>query len=131
MQTGAMLVEKLWSDGKRLSPRDVVAEFDRTIHDELDLAREAANCSQLRRNFLSSTLMMVPEVYWDWCTSEVMVMQRMTGIPISHRSTPRELGIDVRAWRAPASRSFSPRSFATGSFTPTCTRATSSSRSTR
>ena len=52
MQVGAMLVEKLWSDGKRLKPREVVAEFERTIHDELDLAREAANCSQLRSNFL-------------------------------------------------------------------------------
>ena len=85
MQVGAMLVEKLWSDGKRLKPREVVAEFERTIHDELDLAREAANCSQLRRNFLYSPLLLVPEVYWDWCTSEVMVMERMLGTPISQR----------------------------------------------
>ncbi len=95
MQTGATLVEKLWSDGKRLRPRDVVAEFEKTIHDELDLAREAANCSQLRRNFLGSTLMLVPEVYWDWCTSEVMVMQRMTGVQISRVDELRALGIDV------------------------------------
>jgi ubiquinone biosynthesis protein len=95
MQTGAMLVEKLWSDGKRLRPREVVAEFDKTIHDELDLAREAANCSQLRRNFLHSPLLLVPEVYWDWCSSEVMVMQRMTGIPISHVERLRDEGIDI------------------------------------
>ena len=95
MQTGALLVEKLWSDGKRLRPREVVAEFDKTIHDELDLAREAANCSQLRRNFLHSPLLLVPEVYWDWCTSEVMVMERMTGTPIAQTDRLREQGIDI------------------------------------
>ena len=95
MQTGAVLVEKLWSDGKRLRPREVVAEFDKTIHDELDLAREAANCSQLRRNFLHSPLLLVPEVYWDWCTSEVMVMERMSGTPIGQIDRLREQGIDI------------------------------------
>jgi ubiquinone biosynthesis protein len=53
--------------GRRLKPREVVAEFDKYLHDELDLMREAANCSQLRRNFRDSTLLIVPEVYWDWC----------------------------------------------------------------
>ncbi len=95
MQTGAVLLEKLWSDGKRLRPRDVVAEFDKTIHDELDLAREAANCSQLRRNFLHSPLLLVPEVYWDWCTREVMVMERMAGTPISQIERLREQGVDI------------------------------------
>jgi ubiquinone biosynthesis protein len=95
MQTGALLVEKLWSDGKRLRPREVVAEFDKTIHDELDLAREAANCSQLRRNFLHSPLLLVPEVYWDWCTREVMVMERMTGTPIGQIDRLREQGVDI------------------------------------
>ena len=95
MHSGAWLVEKLWSDGKRLKPREVVAEFDKTIHDELDLAREAANCSQLRRNFLDSPLLLVPEVHWDWCTSEVMVMERMAGIPISHVDQLTEHGIDI------------------------------------
>jgi ubiquinone biosynthesis protein len=95
MQTGAVLVEKLWSDGKRLRPREVVAEFDKTIHDELDLAREAANCSQLRRNFLHSPLLLVPEVYWDWCTSEVMVMERMSGTPIGQIERLKEQGIDI------------------------------------
>ncbi|HXX82670.1 MAG TPA: ubiquinone biosynthesis regulatory protein kinase UbiB [Casimicrobiaceae bacterium] len=95
MQTGAMLAEKLWSDGKRLKPREVVAEFDKTIHDELDLAREAANCSQLRRNFLHSTLLLIPEVYWDWCSDEVMVMQRMAGVPISQVERLKDEGIDI------------------------------------
>ncbi len=96
MQTAAMLVEKLWSDGKRLRPRAVVAEFEKTLKDELDLSREAANCSQLRRNFLHSPLLKVPEVHWDWCTSEVMVMERMTGIPIAQTDRLIAAGIDLK-----------------------------------
>src|SRR6187455_3752127 len=65
METGALLVESLWPDGKRLKPREVVTEFARHLDDELDLMREASNCSQLRRNFLDSPLLLVPEVYWD------------------------------------------------------------------
>ena len=95
MQMGALLVEKLWSDGKRLRPREVVTEFDKTIHDELDLGREAANCSQLRRNFLYSPLLLVPEVYWDWCASEVMVMERMEGTPISQVARLRDQEVDI------------------------------------
>ena len=96
MQTAAMLVEKLWSDGKRLRPRAVVAEFEKTLKDELDLSREAANCSQLRRNFLHSPLLKVPEVHWDWCTSEVMVMERMSGIPIAQTDRLVAAGIDLK-----------------------------------
>src|SRR5437773_7760262 len=95
MQMGAWLVEKLWSDGKRLKPREVVAEFDKTIHDELDLGREAANCSQLRRNFLRSPLLRIPEVHWDWCSTEVMVMERMSGIPIAQIDRLKAEGIDI------------------------------------
>src|SRR4051794_12105411 len=66
LQVAAWLMENLWSEGRRLKPKEVVAEFDKTIHDELDLSREAANCSQLRRNFKHSPLLSIPEVYWDW-----------------------------------------------------------------
>ncbi len=96
MHTAALLVEKLWSDGKRLRPREVVLEFERNLRDELDLSREAANCSQLRHNFLHSPLLQVPEVYWDFCTSEVMVMERMSGIPIAQIERLREAGIDLK-----------------------------------
>ena len=96
MQGGAMLVEKLWSDGKRLKPRAVVAEFEKTIRDELDLSREAANCSQLRRNFRHSPLLLVPEVHWDWSGSEVMVMERMAGIPIGQVDRLVEAGVDLK-----------------------------------
>ena len=95
MEIAAWLVETLWPDGKRLKPREVVSEFARHLDAELDLMREASNCSQLRRNFLDSPLLLVPEVHWDYCYSEVMVMQRVKGTPISHVSTLREQGIDI------------------------------------
>src|SRR5690606_37275627 len=67
----AGLVERLLPDGKRLKPREVVAEFNKYLHDELDLLREASNCSQLRRNFSSAArrdhLLIVPDVIWDFC----------------------------------------------------------------
>ena len=91
----AGLIERWWEDGKRLKPRLVVAEFEKYLHDELDLMREAANASQLRRNFADAKLLLVPEVYWDWCSERVMVMERMQGIPISQISALRAAGIDL------------------------------------
>ena len=73
----------------------MVAEFDKYLHYELDLMREAANCSQLRRNFEGSDLLILPEVYWDWCTTSVMVMQRMHGTTISQIDTLRAKGMDI------------------------------------
>jgi ubiquinone biosynthesis protein len=97
LQVGAMLLERLWSEGRRLKPREVVAEFENHLHNELDLMREASNCSQLRRNFANSPLLLVPEVHWDWCAESVMVMERMKGIPISQVETLRAEGIDLPA----------------------------------
>ncbi|MBV8667518.1 MAG: ubiquinone biosynthesis regulatory protein kinase UbiB [Burkholderiaceae bacterium] len=95
MRIAAGWVEKLWADGKRLKPREVVAEFDKYLHDELDLMREAANGSQLRRNFLDSDLLLVPEMYWDYCSSSVIVMERMRGIPISQTERLLAEGVDL------------------------------------
>jgi ubiquinone biosynthesis protein len=92
----AQWVERLSADGRRLKPREVVAEFDTYLHDELDLVREAANAAQLRRNMLDLGLVMVPEMHWDLCTSEVMVMERMSGIPISQVQRLRESGVDIK-----------------------------------
>ncbi|MFZ2855069.1 MAG: AarF/UbiB family protein, partial [Rhodocyclaceae bacterium] len=97
LDTLAGLLEKVWSDGKRLKPREVVGEFAKYLYDELDLMREAANCSQLRRNFSGSKLLQVPEVYWDQCTTTVMVMERMRGIPISQKDALLAAGIDLPA----------------------------------
>ena len=95
LDAAATLLEKLWADGKRLKPRQVVAEFDKYLHDELDLMREAANCTQLRRNFSKSPLLQIPEVYWDWCAESVMVMERMSGTPISQIEALRAAGVDI------------------------------------
>lgn len=96
MHIAADWIERLWSDGKRLKPKQVVAEFDKYLHDELDLMREAANGSQLRRNFADSNLLMVPEMYWDYCSSSVIVMERMHGIPISQIERLRAEGVDLQ-----------------------------------
>ncbi|MHB8825817.1 MAG: ubiquinone biosynthesis regulatory protein kinase UbiB, partial [Thiobacillus sp.] len=95
LYAAAGLIEKLFSDGPRLRPREVVAEFEKHLEDELDLMREAANCSQLRRNFKDSPLLLVPGVYWDYCGHDVMVMDRMEGIPVSQIERLRESGVDI------------------------------------
>lgn len=95
LYAAAGLIEKLFKDGKRLRPREVIAEFEKHLEDELDLMREAANCSQLRRNFKNSPLLLVPEVYWDYCDRNVMVMDRMEGIAVSHIEALRASGVDI------------------------------------
>ncbi len=96
LDAAAGLIEFLWADGKRLRPHEVVAEFAKHLDDELDLMREAANASQLRRNFEKSPLLLVPEIFWDYCATEVMVMQRMHGTPISQVASLRAQGLDLK-----------------------------------
>jgi ubiquinone biosynthesis protein len=91
----ARWIERLSSDGKRLKPREVVAEFDNYLHDELDLVREAANAAQLRRNMQGLNLVLVPEMVWDLCTTTVIVMERMYGLPISQAQRLRDAGVDI------------------------------------
>jgi ubiquinone biosynthesis protein len=96
MRMMARWVEKVSSDARRLKPREVVAEFDKYLHDELDLVREAANAAQLRRNMQSLGLVLVPEMVWELCTQDVIVMERMDGVPISHVERLREAGVDIK-----------------------------------
>ena len=112
----ALLLEKLWADGKRMKPRAVVAEFAKYVHDELDLMREAANASQLRRNFATSNLLIVPEMYWEWCTTTVMVMERMHGTPISHIAALKAQGIDLKKLSAAGVEIFFTQVFRDGFF---------------
>jgi len=97
LETAAGLAERHLADGRRLKPREVVAEFARHLDEELDLMREAANASQLGRNFAGSPLLLVPAVYWDFCAQRVMVMERMHGTPISQVQVLRQKGIDIPA----------------------------------
>ncbi len=89
-------VERSSDDGRRLRPRDVVAEFDTHLHDELDLLREAANAAQLSRNMKGLDLVMVPEMVWPLCTTNVIVMQRMHGVPIGQVERLRAAGVNFK-----------------------------------
>lgn len=96
LHTIANLVDRYWPDSKRLKPREIVQEFEHHLLDELDLQREAANAGQLRRNFQDSPLLYIPEVYWDYTRSNIMVMERIYGIPIADVATLRSSGIDIK-----------------------------------
>lgn len=85
----AGLASRFWENGKRLRPLEVVAEYEKTVLDELDLMREGANCAQLKRNFEGSDLLYVPEVYWDFCRPQVLVQERIYGVPIKDMETLR------------------------------------------
>jgi ubiquinone biosynthesis protein len=93
----AGLAKRYWEHGERLKPLEVVAEYERTIYDELDLMREAANTAQLKRNFEDSDMLYVPEIYWDYCRPEVMVQERIYGTPISNMDALREAGTNIQA----------------------------------
>ena len=95
MRMMAGWVDRLSADGKRLKPREVVAEFDKYLHDELDFVREAANAAQLRRNMEGLNLVLIPEMIWDFCHNDVIVMERMNGVPISQVDRLRAAGVDI------------------------------------
>jgi len=92
----AGLADRYWRHGKRLRPLELVAEYESTILDELDLMREAANSAQLKRNFAASDMLYVPEVYWDFCRPEVLVQERIYGIPISDMQALRAAGTNIQ-----------------------------------
>ncbi len=96
MRMTAGWLERLSADARRLKPREVVAEFDKYLHDELDLVREAASAAQLRRNMHGLNLVLIPEMHWDYCHPDVIVMERMTGVPISQTERLQEAGVDIR-----------------------------------
>ncbi len=92
----AQLARGTIEGSERLRPVEIVQEFERTLTNELDLLREAANAAQLRRNFEGSDLLYVPEVYWDYCRSNVLTMERIEGIPISDMERLRAADTDIR-----------------------------------
>ena len=92
----AGLANRYWEHGERLKPLEVVAEYERTVIDELDLMREAANTAQLKRNFEGSDMLYVPDVYWDYCRPEVLVQERIYGVPISDMTALRDAGTNIR-----------------------------------
>ncbi|MFJ4143318.1 ubiquinone biosynthesis regulatory protein kinase UbiB [Pseudomonas sp. NPDC089734] len=92
----ARTAERLSADARLLHPVQVVSDYEKTIYDELDLLREAANASQLRRNFEGSELLYVPQVYWDWCRPKVLVMERIYGIQVTDLATLADQRTDMK-----------------------------------
>ena len=92
----ADLAERHWSEGPRLRLLEIVAEYDNTVHGELDMRREAANACQMRSNFEGSDLIYVPEIYWDYTHENVLVMERIEGIPIREVDNLKKAGIDMK-----------------------------------
>ena len=90
-------LERYWADGKRLHPIQLVEDYEKTIYDELDLQREAANASQIRRNFLDSELIYIPEVFWDCTNQHVLVMERIYGIPVADVPALKAAGVNLKA----------------------------------
>ena len=96
LQSIAVLIARYIPDGRRLRPEEVVEDYRHTILDELDLQREGANTSQLRRNFNDSEVLYVPEVYWDYTRRNILVMERIHGIPVTDIDTLRKQGTDMK-----------------------------------
>ena len=96
LKTMASLADRYWPESKRLKPKEIVNEFEHNLIDELDLQREAANGSQLRRNFQNSSLLYIPEIYWDYVRSNILVMDRIYGIPVADVARLREQGINIK-----------------------------------
>jgi ubiquinone biosynthesis protein len=92
----ARLAERYWFEARRLHPVEVVAEFERTLAAELDLMREAANAAQLKRNFLGSDLLHVPEIYWDFCRQNVLTIERIVGVRVDDIDGLRAAGADIK-----------------------------------
>ena len=91
----AGLAEKYWQDGDRIRPKDIVTEFETFVFDELDMKREAANASALRRNFSDSSDLYIPEIHWEYTRKNVLVMERVSGLPIGDDARLREAGVNL------------------------------------
>lgn len=96
MHTLANLLDKYWPDAKRFKPREIVQEFEVNLLDELDLQREAANATQLRRNFNRSPLLYIPEIHWEYVRDNIMVMERIHGIPVSDVDSLKKHNINIK-----------------------------------
>ena len=96
LYTIAGLAARYWSEAVRLRPVELVREYEKTVLDELDLLREAGNAAQLKRNFAGSLLLYVPEIHWDYCRVDVMVLERIHGLPVSNTAEMRRRGTDIR-----------------------------------
>lgn len=95
MKILAEMVERYYPDGKRLRPVEIVEEYARTILNELDLTIEAANGTQLRENFKGSKELYVPEIFPEFTRKNVLVMERIYGVPVGDIATLKKLGVNI------------------------------------
>jgi ubiquinone biosynthesis protein len=95
LYTLAAFAERYWSEGKRLRPREIVAELEKNLFDELDMLREASSASQLQRNFAGTTLLYVPKVYWNLTRPNLLVQERIYGMPISNTEGLKARGVNM------------------------------------
>ena len=116
----ARLAQRFWSDGRRLRPVEVVAEFEKTILDELDLVREAANAAEMRRRFQDSEILYIPKIYWPYTRRQVLVMERISGIPVGEVETLRREGVDFKLLAERGVEIFFTQVLRIVSSTPTC-----------
>ena len=91
----AELAERYWEDGERVRPLEIVREFETFVYDELDMQREASNASMLRRNFIDSHDLYIPEIHWPYCHNRVLVMERVSGLPIGDVDGLRAHGVNL------------------------------------
>lgn len=95
LHTLAALAERYWSEGKRLRPKEIVQELEKNLFDELDMMREAASASQLRRNFEDGRLLYIPEVHWPLTKTKLLVQERIYGIPIGDITALKEHNVNL------------------------------------
>jgi ubiquinone biosynthesis protein len=91
----AGLAEKYWEGGQRVRPQEFVREFETFVFDELDMYREASNASLLRSNFEGSKDLYIPEIYWPYCREPVLVMERVSGVPVNDIQGLRDAGVNL------------------------------------
>nr|WP_251358951.1 AarF/UbiB family protein [Kangiella sp. TOML190] len=121
MHSLAHWAEQYSSEARRFRIKEVVADYDTTIKKEMDLRIEAANCSNLRNNFVDSELLYVPEIHWDYCRAQVMVMERISGIPIGDIQALQTAKVDMKVLADRGVEIFSPKYFVTVFSMPICT----------
>jgi ubiquinone biosynthesis protein len=96
LRTIAILADRYWPESRRFKPKEMVEEVSHTLHDELDLQREGANASQLRRNFQHSELLYIPEIYWTYSRDDVLVMERIDGVSIYNIQALKDSGVNMK-----------------------------------
>ena len=93
----ARSLENFWSESEQVKPTEIVKEYEKTIINELDLKREAANAARLKKNFSKSEMLYVPEIYWDYCRTNILVQERIYGTPIRDIDTLKKQKTNIKA----------------------------------